>query len=459
MYRTDSAHFFYDSKVFNDMAKWNFTEFLQYLFGFQDDVAKPEVFKKFLEYTHIWDKNPDEFLYNDNRIIIRLHAIIHFISFNNYFVHALFTCWMSFIGVQWIYKAFKFLFSGKEMSLFLVWLLFPGLWFWSSGLLKEGPSLFLMGLLLISLKKVIYERTYSIKNILALFISVIFCFLLKIYVMLPVLFFSTIYFVVISMKNVKRKSLIYTITLLILMFGGNMFLKMAFQKDIISLLANRQSTFLSVSKGGIFLLGKTQFIRLPYDSLLLEPNTVSQLNLNFHIKKGATYDYCEHTHQKDTLHCLYNNDTTSVYKVDYYFAPANATLNVKKLENNFVSLLSLVPEALYITLFKPFFYDARNTLDRVDSIENLIILISFILIIFYVIRNGFKETALIYFLSLAFTVLIIIGISSPNLGAIERYRALIIPFILMSAVMGLRSVKLEQSKFFRFFKTDSENAN
>ncbi len=454
----DTAHFYNDSKVFNDISKWNFVEFLKILFGFQDDKRDTEVFKYFLQHTGVWDKNPEEFLYNDNRIIIRLNALIHFISFNNYSVHALITCFLSFIGIQWIYKAFKFLFPGKEISLFLVWVLFPGLWFWTAGVLKEGPALFLIGALLISLKRVFGDRSYTIKNIVMLIITVMFSFLLKLYVLLPVLFLSVLYFVIISSKKIKLKSAVYLASFIILVITGNSILKIAFNRDVVSLLAKRQCIFLSVSKGGIFLENEKYFVRLPYDSCLLKPNTISKAYEKFYIKKGASYMYWTRF-SNDTLFCTNNSDTLTEYHLGYYFSPAKATLNVKPMLNNYVSFFSYIPEALYITLFKPFFYDARNTLDYVASFENLIILAAFIFIIFAAIKNGFKNPALIYFLSVAFSVLIIIGISSPNLGAMERYRALVIPFILMGALLSMSSAKFEQNKLSSFFKNNTANEN
>ncbi len=458
IFNSDTAHFFNDSKIFNSLAKCNFTEFLKFMFGLQDDKTDTEIFKSFLQYTRIWDKNPEEFLYNDNRIIIRLNALVHFISFNNYSIHALVTCFLSFIGIQWIYKAFKFLFPGKEILLFLVWLLFPGLWFWTSGVLKEGPALFLMGALLISLKKVVYDKSFTVKNVLTLTISVIFSLLLKLYILFPLLVLSFIYFTIISTQKIKLKSVVYIITFITCFIIGNIFLKLTFKQDVVSLLSKRQITFLSISMGGIFLENENYFVRLKYDSCLLKPNTLSTLYEKFYIKKGVSYMYWNRF-SSDTMFCKNNSDTLTDYHLGYYSAPAKATLNIRPMQNNYFSFFCSIPEALYITLFKPFFYDARNTLDTMDSIENLIILLAFILIIFGIIKNGFKNPALIYFLCLAFSVLIIIGISSPNLGAIERYRALIIPFILMAAVLCRKKVISESSKWNRLFKNESVNEN
>ncbi len=82
----DASNFFNDARVIHDIAGSSFLDFLKVLFGLQDESVTSALFKDHIIHTVVWDKNPDEFFYNDNRLIIRLHALIHFISFNNYFV-------------------------------------------------------------------------------------------------------------------------------------------------------------------------------------------------------------------------------------------------------------------------------------------------------------------------------------------------------------------------------------
>ncbi len=135
------------------------------------------------------------------RSFILFHLII--------ILYALFSAVISLIGINWCYKAFKFLFKGKEVLLFLCWLIFPGLLFWTSGLFKEAPTLFIMGLLLISLKRILIDKDLRIKNMIFIVVTIIVSFLLKPFILVPVLLFSVVFFSIYAVKVIKIKSLVY----------------------------------------------------------------------------------------------------------------------------------------------------------------------------------------------------------------------------------------------------------
>jgi len=435
---SDTAHYFHDSKVIQSVAYWDFSEFLKLMFGLQDDSADTELFRKFLKYTSVWDEDREELLYNDNRLMLRFNALIHFISFNSYYVHALISCLLSFIGITYIYKTFKYLFKGKEIYLMAVWLLFPGLWFWSAGLFKEGPALFCMGMLLFYLKKVIGEKEYNIFNFVKLGILIVLSLSFKQYVTIPLLVFSLVYFLVYyKLPTLKHKSLMYIGILIVLGGAGSFVLKNSFSKSVPEVLAERQRLFLDMSNGGIFLLDSVKFVRLPYDTnLIVRTRYVDSQEKYATMKSGAKYMYWEHTHQQDTLYCSNNTDTVTEYR-EYYTVPkANATLPVKQLEGTYLSLIKATPLLLYYTIGKPFFFDARNMMDLMASGENLLIALALLILIVGAYRNRGNGSSLVYFLGMLFFILIVIGITSPNIGAIQRYRVLVIPFLFMCALQA-----------------------
>ncbi len=452
IYYSDTYHFFEDSKVIYSVSKWNFSEFVKLMLGVADESANTELFQKYLHLTGIWDKNPEELIYNDNRLIVRLNVLIHFISFGNYFVHALISSLMAFLGINWIYKTFAFLFPKKEIALFFVWLAFPGIWFWTSGLFKEGPALFLMGMLLISLKRVLSDKRYGTKNILMLFLSVVFSFMFKTYLLIPLLVFTVLFFgIVFVFKSIKHNAIVYLTSIVVMVFVSSFALKIFFSKSPVEVISDRQKNFIDVSRGGIFLLAldSSKFLRLPYDFKTVTIDS-SIARPTAKISLGASYLYCDPMHEKDTLYCQNNVDTTTSYVLYYYFSKANSTFEVPAINNSTSTFIKILPYSLYITLFKPFFYDARNALDMIDSFENLMILISLLILAF----NSFKDRKnglwCLYFLSIAFCVLLVIGVTSPNIGAIERYRALIIPFIFMSTLLSLDFRPIEKlNKFLK----------
>jgi hypothetical protein len=447
IYYSDTGNFFRDSRIIHNIAFSNFGEFAKLMFGFQDDSEGSYIFENFLGPTTTWDKTTDEILYNDNRLILRFHALIHFISFNNYFVHALFSCFISFIGINWIYKTFKYQFKSKEIYFYLIWILFPGVWFWTSGIFKEGPALFLLGMLLIALKRVIAQRKYSAKNLIMLFIALQLSIAFKSYLMLPVLIATIVFF---GVKNRTQRSvgLKYIAVLVLVFIVTTVTMQFISKKDVVTILSGRQRNFLDVSNGGLFLVNQEKFIRTAFDFSLLEIDS-TQKEVKAKIKPGVPYMYFLQTDMLDTLYCKSNTDTTA-YTLSYIIPHSNTTFKPAVLVTDWFSFLKSAPYSLGITLLRPFFFDARGTIDVVSSIENLIILLSLLWFIYSGIKHGFRDPHYIYFLSMVFMVLVIIGITSPNLGAMERYRALIVPFILLTALLS--STIKDPAGLSKFFK-------
>jgi hypothetical protein len=446
IYYSDTGNFFRDSNVIHNIAFSNFGEFTKLMFGLQDDSEGTFIFK-FLEPTTTWDKTTDEILYNDNRLLLRFHALIHFISFGNYFVHALFSTFLSFVGINWIYKTFKEQFKDKEIYFYVVWLIFPGVWFWTSGVFKEGPALFILGLLLISLKRVIAQRKYSIKNLVMLFIALQLSLAFKSYLMIPVLI-STIIFFGVKNRTERSVGLKYIFVLFVIFLFADLTLYLFVKKDAVNILAERQRNFIDVSHGGLFLVNEEKFIRTEFDYSLVEVDS-TQKPVKAKIKPGVPYMYFLQTNMLDTLYCKSNTDSTW-YPLSYVIPRSNTTFQPAIIVDDWPSFLKSVPYSLGITLLKPFFFDARKSIDIVSSIENLIILLSLLWFIYNGIKNGFRDPHYIYFLSMVVMVLIIIGITSPNLGAMERYRALIVPFVLLTALLS--STIKDPSVLSKFFK-------
>lgn len=448
IYYSDTGNFFRDSKIINSIAYSDLGEFFKLMFGFQEDGEGSYIFENFLKPTTTWDKSPNEILYNDNRLILRFHALIHFISFGNYFVHALLSCFLSFIGIHWIYKTFKEQFKDKEIYFYLIWVLFPGVWFWTSGLFKEGPALFLLGMLLISLKRVIALRKYSVKNLIMLFIALQLSIAFKSYLMLPVLIATIVFYGVRNRTN-RSVGLKYSFALIIVFILTNLAMHLVIKKDAVKLLADRQKNFIDVSNGGLFLWKDNKFIRTPYDFSLVKIDS-SQTKVMAQIKAGVNYTYCELSHETDTLYCNNNTDTSTVYQLMYVIPKSNTTFKPLISVTGWASFLKAIPYSIYISTLKPFFFDARNTIDMVSSCENLLLILSLVWFFYNGIKNGFKDPYYIYFLSMAFMVLIIIGVTSPNLGAMQRYRALIVPFILLTALLS--STIKDYPRLSNFFK-------
>jgi hypothetical protein len=89
---------------------------------------------------------------------------------------------LSFVGLIWLFKSFESLFRGRLYLLFAACFLLPSVVFWGSGLLKEGPALFGLGLLFYLFSKII-NRNFKWYHLVVLIPTLGFLFYLKQYVL------------------------------------------------------------------------------------------------------------------------------------------------------------------------------------------------------------------------------------------------------------------------------------
>ena len=111
----------------------------------------------------------------------------------------------------------------------------------------------------------------------------------------------------------------------------------------------------------------------------------------------------------------------------------NSSVPMKKLEPNFSSFVVNMPQTLSLSILRPYPSDVRHILSLAAATETNLLLLLFLVFLFFPSkRNNQNQPAIfVYFcLFLSFSVLITIGYSVNNIGAIVRYRSIILPFLL-----------------------------
>ncbi len=111
----------------------------------------------------------------------------------------------------------------------------------------------------------------------------------------------------------------------------------------------------------------------------------------------------------------------------------NSSVPMKRLEPNFTSFVINMPQTLSLSILRPYPSDVRHILSLAAAAETDLLLLLFLVFLFFPSkRNNQNQPAIfIYFcLFLSFSVLITIGYSVNNIGAIVRYRSIILPLLL-----------------------------
>ena len=113
-----------------------------------------------------------------------------------------------------------------------------------------------------------------------------------------------------------------------------------------------------------------------------------------------------------------------------------STIPMKDIEPTVESFLKNTPQAITLSAIRPYPSDVRHILSLAASLEINGLLLMFVLFIFWR-RNGNINTSknLLYFcIFFSMTLLLAIGFSVNNLGAIVRYRSIIMPLLVIPMI-------------------------
>jgi hypothetical protein len=436
----DSGVFYHDAVELSHLAFNRPVEFLKAMVGLQDDTAGSFFYEQYTKKTFNWDNGRIRILfYNDNRVVIRLHALFHFFAFGSYFAHALFSCFLSYLGIFWIYRSLKSFFVGREFSLICVLSLFPALWIHTGALLKEGIAVFVMGGMMYALHNFINGKR-GLGNTILILVLFYMSLLLKPYLLLySLLCFSLLF--LLQKTSITYKSLVFAAVLASSLLLFDLGLRLAQKRSLYEIAHMRQVVFSDAAKGGIFLIDSVKFIRIHYDTSFVAE--LAHKKGYYTIKKNVPYMFWEHTHQQDTFVCAKNMDTSSIYQLAYTMPESSSNLSYPKERQ---PLFLYVLDGFYFTLFHPLFFNARSIPQQLASFENVLLALALIISFYGLLFSRQATLPAIVFLCFALGECLLIAFTSPNTGAIVRYRSPAVVYILLCALYYLPEVKIPFSK-------------
>jgi len=133
----------------------------------------------------------------------------------------------------------------------------------------------------------------------------------------------------------------------------------------------------------------------------------------------------------------------SVWRLAYY-VDSGSLIDAEPLNPNIFSFLRNLPEALVNSAFRPGILDAKNALQWLAALENLGIIIT---LMFAVGLFNYEKKYLSFFLFLLMFVLIVyslIGLTTPVLGTLVRYRVPALPFYMMLCFLMIDYERLKR---------------
>lgn len=111
-----------------------------------------------------------------------------------------------------------------------------------------------------------------------------------------------------------------------------------------------------------------------------------------------------------------------------------STIKVNPIEPTVTSFIKNMPQAAALTMLRPYPKDVRHLLSLAAAIEIYFLLLLFALFLF-VRKNGVPVTPFLLFcIFFSISILLMIGYTVNNMGAIVRYRSVILPFLVVPMV-------------------------
>jgi hypothetical protein len=118
-------------------------------------------------------------------------------------------------------------------------------------------------------------------------------------------------------------------------------------------------------------------------------------------------------------------------------APGGSTIPIKQLEPTAISFLKNTPQAITLSAIRPYPSDVKHLLSLAAASEINLLLMLFILFLFFSTPLKPSRGFILFCVIFSITVLLSIGFSVNNLGAIVRYRSIVLPFLIIPVVAGI----------------------
>lgn len=109
----------------------------------------------------------------------------------------------------------------------------------------------------------------------------------------------------------------------------------------------------------------------------------------------------------------------------------NTSIPIRQLKPDALSFLVNTPQAITLSTFRPYPNDVHHLFSMAAALEILLLLLLFLALLIWHKKGVIRDRKVVYFcLFFAMSLLLTIGFSVNNLGAIVRYRSIALPLVV-----------------------------
>lgn len=130
----------------------------------------------------------------------------------------------------------------------------------------------------------------------------------------------------------------------------------------------------------------------------------------------------------------------------------NSSIPITQLKPNVISFVTNTPQAITLSTLRPYPTDIRHVLSLAAAVEVVILLLLLVTSLLLPRKGNGGSKNILYFCALfSFSLLLAIGFSVNNLGAIVRYRSIILPLLMVPVV-----ARIDWNRLFSIFSINTK---
>ena len=305
--------------------------------------------------------------------VVKISCFLQFFTFRSMLCTAMLFSFISARAIWKFYELFLSLYPNSSKGLKWAILFCPSLILWGSGIFKDTITFAALLLFFYSTYNLLLLPGYKLKNFIMLIVSSYLLYVIKSYIL-----FSFAACMLAWLPFVFRRKI------------KNAFFQAIFTPFLI--------VFIALAGLVLYQSLSTYLTEFTIESVLeTSSNTGKYLKYMSESQEGSTYD-------------------------------------IGILEPTISGFVSKIPDAVNVTLFRPYLWESSKPIVLFAALESLAIFLWFL----YVFRNPFKaiyrlctNPLLLAFLLFVFLFATFVGISSFNYGTLVRYKIPCIPFFLI----------------------------
>ncbi len=367
----DTTNYFYSAVALSNLAKVNFLDYLHVLFG-ENSVEMRQFFTPETGY-------PYYFVYFEPRayMIVRIVSVLNLLSFNSYLVTTVLLASLSYFGIFRLYQTVNRYYPSLQWPLALAILFMPSSIFWGSAILKDTITFSALCWYLHAIDNLVFRKNEVVLSWAAVVVSLLLLVMIKPYIFMVLIPASLVW---VSYNRLSRI--------------------------------------------------RSSFIRY----LILPLMSVGLLALSVYLLNSLE-GYLDKFSLDKALKTIVITQT-DLQRADNY---GDGFFDIGEIDGTWTGILTKAPAAIAAGLFRPYLWESKNWVMSIAGLENLVILYYVFLTLLKgrvtnTLKLFTKNPLLLTFMVFTIVHAFVIGISTPNFGALVRFKIPLLP-LLMSALV------------------------